>query len=103
MQIEVLYFDGCPHYLPTLDRLKTILRQEGLSTGISTIEVKNESDAKALRFFGSPTVRVNGVDIDADSRHIDDTGLACRRYAGGIPSDEMIRTAITDASAIEDA
>ena len=94
MKIEVLYFDGCPHYLPTVDRLKTVLLREGLTTEITEIEVKDEPTAKALNFFGSPTIRVNGLDIESASG---EPAFACRRYAEGLPSEEMIRVALKEA------
>lgn len=97
MRIEVLYLEGCPNYLPAVHRLRTILRQEGLRAEVAAIEVKDESAAKALKFFGSPTIRVNGLDIEADSRDVTETGFACRRYAGGVPSEEMIRAALKEA------
>src|SRR5882724_5597494 len=97
MKIEVLYFADCPNHAPAVDRLRTVLRQEGLSDEVSEIEVKDESAAKALKFFGSPTIRVNGLDIETDSRNFHETGFACRRYSGGLPSEEMIRTALREA------
>lgn len=103
MKIEVLYFEGCPNYLPAVGRLKTVLRETGLPSEVSEIEVTDESVAKTLKFFGSPTIRVNGFDIEAESRNVKDTGLACRRYSGGLPSEEMIRTALREAGAIKDA
>jgi Domain of unknown function (DUF2703) len=103
MKIEVLYFEGCPNYLPAVDRLKGVLRQEGFSTEVAEIEVKDESAAKTLKFFGSPTIRVNGLDIEADSRDVEETGFACRRYSGGLPSEEMIRKALREGGAMNDA
>jgi hypothetical protein len=103
MKIEVLYFDGCPNYIPAVDRLKAILRQEGLPIEVSEIQVRGESAAKALKFFGSPTIRVNGFDIEAESRNVTDTGFACRRYSDGLPSEEMIRMALREAGAMKDA
>lgn len=97
MKIEVLYFKNCPHYLPTLDRLRTILRQEGMPAEVSEIEVKDAPAAKALTFFGSPTIRINGLDIESESRTVTETGFACRRYPGGLPSEEMIRAALKEA------
>jgi hypothetical protein len=97
MKIEVLYFEDCPNYLPALDRLKTLLREEGLSAEVSGIKVKDAPAAKALRFFGSPTIRINGLDIETDSRTVTETGFACRRYSGGLPSEEMIRAALREA------
>jgi hypothetical protein len=103
MKVEVLYFEGCPNYLPAVHRLKTVLREAGLPAEVSEIEVRDESAAKRLQFFGSPTIRINGLDIEADSRKVKATGFACRRYAGGLPSEEMIRAALKDAGVIEDA
>jgi hypothetical protein len=40
---------------------------------------------------------VNGLDIEADLRAVKDAGFACRRYPGGLPSEEMIRTALKEA------
>jgi hypothetical protein len=99
MKIEVFYFEGCPNYLPTVERLKHVLRQEGLRTEVHEIEVEDELAAKALNFFGSPTIRVNGLDIEIDARDTRVTGLACRRYSGGLPQEEMIRSAVREAKA----
>jgi len=100
MKIEVLYLEGCPNHAPTVDRLKAVLRVAGLPTEVSEIEVRDESAAKRLLFFGSPTIRINGFDIEADSPNVKDTGFACRRYPGGLPSEEMIRAALRKAGAI---
>ena len=100
MKIEVLYFEGCPNHAPTVDRLKAVLREAGLPTEVSEIEVRDESAAETLQFFGSPTIRINGFDIEADSRNVKDTGFACRRYPGGLPSEEMIRAALREVGAI---
>lgn len=97
MKIEVLYFDGCVNYLPALNRLKAVLREEGLHAEIFEIEVKDDSAVKALKFIGSPTIRINGLDIEIESRKIDDAGFTCRRYFGGLPSEEMIRFALREA------
>jgi hypothetical protein len=97
MTIEVLYFEGCPNYRPAVERLRTVLRQEGLPVDISQIEVNDDSTARALKFIGSPTIRVNGLDIEVDSRSVTEAGLACRRYAGGLPSEEIIRVALREA------
>lgn len=96
MKIEVLYFKGCPNYLPAVDRLRTVLAREGSQAELIEIEVKDVSDAKALKFFGSPTIRVDGLDIEASSRQVSETGFACRCYPNGLPSEEMIRAAVRE-------
>ena len=97
MKIEIVYFRDCPNYLPAMDRLRTVLRQEGLCTEVAEIEVKDGAAAKELQFIGSPTIRVNGRDIDAASRTVMETAFACRRYPGGLPPEEMIRAALREA------
>ena len=97
MRIEVLYFEDCPNYLPTLDRLRTVLREEGVNVDVQEVEVKDASAAEKLGFIGSPTVRINGLDIDAAARSLVGGGLVCRLYAGGLPSETMIRAALREA------
>jgi hypothetical protein len=97
VKIEFLYFEGCPNYLSALDRVRAVLRQEGLLAEVSVIEVKDEDAAKALEFFGSPTIRVNGRDIEAAVRSLKETGFACRLYSGGLPTAETIRNALIEA------
>jgi hypothetical protein len=97
MRIEVLYFEDCPNYVPTLHRLRAVLREEGVNVDVLEVEVKNAAAAERLRFIGSPTIRINGLDIEADARSAHGVGFACRRYAGGLPSDETIRVALREA------
>lgn len=98
-RVELLYFDGCPNYKTTLRDLEEIVKQEGLDAGITLVRVESEEEAKRLRFPGSPTVRVNGVDIEPVAREPEDFGLGCRIYRVqgrilGSPSREMLRRAL---------
>ena len=95
MGIEILYVPGCPNYQPTFERLQAA--SEAAKTGIQGIPVTTEVEAKTLSFSGSPTVRVNGEDIEPHQASV--PSLACRRYENrsGIPSEELLRVAISDA------
>ncbi|HUI41611.1 MAG TPA: DUF2703 domain-containing protein [Terriglobia bacterium] len=97
MKVEVLYLAGCPNYLLAVDRLKAVLRQEGLAVEVGEIEVKDKAEAEALKFIGSPTIRVNGLDIEDGSTCVPQSGLGCRLYSGGLPAEEMIRKALRNA------
>jgi hypothetical protein len=99
MQIEVLYFDGCPNHAPTVERVKQIAADLGLRIGVEEIQVSSIEDAQRLRFLSSPTVRVNGVDIDPHAHQQVRYGLSCRVYPGisGLPPDNMIRAALQAA------
>jgi len=97
MRIEVLYVPGCPNYQPTLERIKRVLASESVTDQVRDVPVSTEAEAKALRFPGSPTVRVNGKDVEAKITTC--PGLACRLYSNGkgIPPEDIVRSAITEA------
>ncbi|MGA2891153.1 MAG: hypothetical protein ABSE51_24370 [Terracidiphilus sp.] len=98
MQIEVLYCEDCPNHLPTVERINAVLREEGCSADVREVLVPDVSTAKRVNFLGSPTVRVNGIDIEPAAKDRSDFGLMCRRYSGGVPSHELIRAAVRSAS-----
>lgn len=98
MQIDVLYFEDCPNHLPTLERIKSILCEEGCNAEVREVLVPDVETAHRVSFLGSPTVRVNGIDIEPAVDDRKEFGLMCRRYTGGVPSHELIRAAIRSAS-----
>lgn len=97
MKIDVLYFEDCPNHLPTLERINEILSEEGCEVEVTEVLVPDARTAQSAKFLGSPTVRVNGIDIEPAALDRQDFGLMCRRYSGGIPSHELIRTAVRSA------
>ncbi len=67
------------------------------------MRVTDPGSAAALRFLGSPTVRVNGTDVEPAARTATLFGLACRSYCDGterqgIPPIGLIRKALDRAS-----
>ena len=98
MKIEVLYVPGCPNYRPAVERIEKVLESESLRADIERVPVKSDAEAKALQFPGSPTVRVNGTDVEPNLTNA--IGLACRLYAnsGGVPSEEKLRMALVRAN-----
>ena len=99
MKIELLYFEGCPSFLPTLALLQQVLDEEKIPAPVQTILVESEAAAKRQRFLGSPSIRVDGEDIEMDARTATDFGMKCRIYdndgvPGGVPAKSKIREAI---------
>lgn len=64
VRIEILYVPGCPNYQPTLERIQEVLASESVRGEIHEVPVKTEAQAKALQFPGSPTIRINGEDVE---------------------------------------
>lgn len=79
--VELLYFDGCPNANKALDCLNTALADEGLKIEVKRIRVRNVSHAQELRFLGSPSIRINGCDVEPEARSRTDYGFMCRTYS----------------------
>ena len=96
MQVEILYFEGCPHHAPTVARVKQIAAEMGLTVALREVPITTPEEAQQRCFLGSPMVLVDGVDIDPDARQRASYGLSCRVYPGvaGLPPDDMIRAAL---------
>ena len=96
--MRVLYFDGCPHWEATLESVRRAAAAHAADAHVEAVPVRSHADAVRLRFLGSPTVQVGGVDIDPAARRRTDFAMACRLYgAAGVPSAEMIAAALHEA------
>lgn len=99
MKVQLYYFDDCPSYQKALENLKEALRLQELPQQVEMIPVTSEADAQAKRFIGSPTIRINGVDVEGPEAEEKGYGYGCRIYAengrsAGWPSVEQIRYAL---------
>ena len=99
MKVELLYIRDCPNHLPTLETLKEALRESAITLDISEIEISNPAQAAKLLFLGSPTVRVDGKDVEPGVFEPKHFGVSCRSYLvngrrQGTPDPEWIRKAI---------
>jgi len=99
MRIDILTFDGCPNAGPTRALVREAVRLEAVLAEMHFIDVPNLDLAERLRFLGSPSVRVDGEDIEPSAKHQTEYGLMCRTYsygtdATGTPTIAMIRAAI---------
>ncbi|MGH2871582.1 MAG: DF family (seleno)protein [Solirubrobacteraceae bacterium] len=101
MTVEILYFDGCPNYRPLLARMPPLLHRAGIDAAVASCSVPSEEAAQELRFLGSPTVRVDGRDVEPGAEERSDYGLKCRLYRtaegiSGQPPDTWIIAAARD-------
>ncbi|CUR54302.1 DF family (seleno)protein [Nocardioides sp.] len=102
--IELLFFDGCPHHETFLPHLRQLLGEYAVAIPITLVRIDSEDDARARRFLGSPSLRVNGHDVDltAAGRNSDaNYGLQCRLYSTpngttGTPPDQWILDALIE-------
>jgi hypothetical protein len=103
MKVEVLFFDGCPNYESLLPHLRAMLNAGGAEdTAIDLVGVDDADAAEAERFLGSPTVRIDGEDVEPGAGGRTDFGLKCRLFATpdglrGMPADEWVLRALERA------
>lgn len=97
--VEILYFDGCPNHQATRELVERIAAEEGIVPALRLVRVTSIDEAEAERFLGSPSIRVNGHDVEPGADDRDTFVLACRVYrspsgSSGRPAEEWIRTAL---------
>lgn len=108
MNVEVLYFDGCPSHEALLPRLRELMAQAGVDVPVQLTHIESVAAAERERFLGSPTLRIDGEDVDPTANERTDFGLKCRLYPsaeglrGRIP-DELVLAALTRARESRDA
>lgn len=94
--IRILFSSQCPGYRESLEvaiRAADILE---VDAAIEQIDVKTKEDAVKLRYLGSPTVQVEGEDVELAARVRTDYGIGVRYYEGGVshPSLDMLLRAL---------
>ncbi len=103
--VEILTFDGCPNRDGAVALVERVSRELGLEPSLRLVDVPDEEAARRLRFLGSPTIRVGGVDVDPHARERDEYGLSCRVFrtaAGiaGLPDEQWVRDALRRATGL---
>jgi mercuric ion transport protein len=101
MKVEVLYFEGCPNHALTVEKVREALQSDYQSAEIREVEVRTQAEAESLGFLGSPSVRIDGLDIEPEARSLKSYGLSCRTYVEGamrcgVPSSNLIRRALAE-------
>jgi hypothetical protein len=101
MQITFLFWEDCPSHPEAWQRLQNVLAELQIDAQVERIEVQTEEEAERWQFPGSPTILVEGEDIDPQASPA--YRLTCRLYfhedgrPSPHPSEEMIKRAIMKA------
>ena len=104
MQMEILYFDGCPTYRTAEETLRGVLAREEVEADVSLVSVNTDEEARRLRCPGSPTIRVDGEDLFPVPDRTE-YALGCRMYATaeglkGSPTAMMLRAALAERNLV---
>jgi hypothetical protein len=101
-RVEFLWWRGCPSADDALERLRSELGAAGLDPeGVDVREIETDAEAEAESFVGSPTIRIDGRDLQSPGD--EPVGLTCRVYrtrdgrVTALPEAALIREAVEQA------
>jgi hypothetical protein len=104
LHVEFLYFRGCPNHEAARKLLVEVLRENKIKITLHNMRIESHDEAVARRFLGSPTIRINGMDVEPGAERRTDFGMQCRVYFvngrfSGMPGKAMIQAALQRALA----
>jgi hypothetical protein len=103
-RVEILYVEGCPSREVTRTLVERIATELQVEAEVALVEVPDAETAEQRRFLGSPSIRVDGDDVEPGTEERSDFVLACRVYRtrhglSGEPDPAWIREALSRAAA----
>jgi hypothetical protein len=106
-RVEVLYFEGCPNHEAARALVERVAAELRVEAEIALVRVADADAAVRHRFLGSPTIRVEGRDVEPNAEERGDFAFSCRVYGtergfSGQPDAVWVRDALSEATAGED-
>jgi hypothetical protein len=100
----MLTVDGCPNRDAAIALVERVGRQLASNAEVRVIEVPDQQTAEQTRFLGSPTIRIDGYDIERDADRRQGFVHACRLYQGqrslhGLPQEDWLCQALLTSEA----
>jgi hypothetical protein len=103
VRIEILAREDCPNRGMAITVVERVVDETGVPAEIEIVEVADDDDAEEHRVLGSPTVFVDGRDVDPEPLYeefsADDRIYRTHRGPSGWPEAEWIRDALLRAVA----
>ena len=99
-EVELLWFSDCPNHAAARRMLEEVIAEAAPGTPIRDVDATDPVAAERVRFPGSPTIRVDGHDIDPTFVDSGDYTPRCRLYRTGsglrgLPERSWIVNALT--------
>ena len=99
MKVQLLTFAGCPNSAAAREILRSVLASAGITEPIEEVDANAPETHESLRGWGSPTILIDGVDVDGQ----EPADTSCRLYRDedgrlrGTPSEARLRSALARA------
>ena len=97
VRVEILVFDGCPHAEAAFELARQVAERLAPGATVKRMEIDTPEKAADVGFLGSPSIRVNGVDVEG--KRTSRGALCCRTYEahGGVPPEWLLEAAVLRA------
>lgn len=93
VKLQFQYFEDCPNHEKLHKNLMEAIQGLEDKIELEKILVEDDETAKKVKFRGSPTLLINGEDLE-NLPEPEEPVLACKFYSKGIPDAEKIRERI---------
>ena len=105
--VQLLWFEGCPNYLRARQMVDEVVARLGVAATVEMIDIEDEETGNRYGFPGSPTIRVDGIDIDPGFEPCADCTPRCRVYfvdghLTGLPARQWLEGALDPTCADRD-
>jgi hypothetical protein len=102
--IEILSRDDCEARGMAVAVVQRILDETGIPAHLEVVDMSDDTEAEQRRVLGSPTVRIEGRDVEPGSNKRTDFTIGDRVYRGerglqGWPDERWVREALLLAAA----
>jgi hypothetical protein len=103
-QVEVLFTPDCPNRDAAIALAQRVCEQLGRHAEIRVVQVPDQAAAEQARLLGSPSIRVDGRDIEPGAERNLELVYGCRLYQGayslhGLPEEGWLRQALANPEA----
>ena len=100
--VEVLAHPGCPNRAGAIALVERVCAELGSNAEIQVLDITDQQAAEQARSLGSPTIRVNGRDVEPHAEECIEYLHTCRLYQGkhslrGLPEEIWLRQALQAA------
>ena len=76
IKVKVASLERCGATKPTIDLVKNTAKELGLDIDFQYVAITTPEQAREHRHLGSPTIQINGLDIEPAARNADQFGIA---------------------------
>jgi hypothetical protein len=102
VKIEFLWFDDCPNHEAARSLLLSVLHEQEINVSVEDIDASDPNEANRLRFPGSPSIRIDGIDIEPGFVDPEEYTPRCRIYftstgMAGVPERSWVEQALAAA------